>query len=112
VPSDDHHSAYLARAVGALTPAGRARIDELLAQLTNAVGGREPVIRFAAALKTDVDLGRATGAPGPEDGLSRQDVDDLLAGFMQIRDREPLDDVGDWANAVVVLLEDRAAAAD
>jgi len=29
---------------------------------------------------------------------------------MQIRDQEPLSDVADWANAVVVLLEDRAAA--
>jgi hypothetical protein len=37
-------------------------------------------------------------------------VNDLLAGFMQIRDQEPLEDVADWANAVVVLLEDLAAA--
>jgi hypothetical protein len=110
VSSDDHHSAYLARAIAALTPAGRARIDELLAQLASAVGGREPVTRFAAALKTDVDLGRATAGSGPEGGLSRQDVNDLLAGFMQIRDQEPLEDVADWANAVVVLLEDLAAA--
>jgi hypothetical protein len=108
--SDDHHSAYLARAVAALTPAGRARIDELLEQLVTAVGGREQVTRFATALKTDVDLGRTTGGSAPEEGLSRQDVDDLLAGFMQIRDQEPLSDVADWANAVVVLLEDRAAA--
>ncbi|HET6683845.1 MAG TPA: hypothetical protein VFG75_09125 [Gaiella sp.] len=107
--SDDHHSTYLARALGALTPAGKERIDELLAQLVTAVGGREPVTRFAAALKTDVALGRTTMGPGPEDGLSRQDVNDLLAGFMQIRDREPFDDVADWANAVVALLEDRAA---
>ena len=108
--SDDHHSAYFARAVAALTPAGKARIDELLEQLVTAVGGREQVTRFAATLKTDVDLGRTTGGSAPEEGLSRQDVDDLLAGFMQIRDQEPLSDVADWANAVVVLLEDRAAA--
>ena len=110
VSSDDHHSAYLARALAALTPAGKERIDELLEQLVTAVGGREPVTRFAAALKTDVDLGRTTGGTGAEDGLSGQDVNDLLAGFMQIRDQERLDDVADWANAVVVLLEDRAAA--
>jgi len=78
--SDDHHSAYLARAVAALTPAGKSRIDELLEQLVTAVGGREQVTRFATALKTDVDLGRTTGGSAPEEGLSRQDVDDLLPG--------------------------------
>lgn len=110
VSSDDHHTAYLARALAALTPAGTARIDVLLEQLVAAVGGREPVTRFAAALKTEVDLGPTAGGPGPGEGLARQDVDDLLAGFRQIRDREPLDDVADWANAVVALLEDLAAA--
>ena len=30
----------------------------------------------------------------------------LLGGFIRIRDQEPLDDVADWANAVVALLED------
>lgn len=108
--SGDHHTAYLARTLAALTPAGKARIDELLEQLVTAVGGREQVTRFAGTLKTDVDLGRTTGGSAPEEGLSRQDVDHLLAGFMQIRDQEPLADVADWANAVVVLLEDRAAA--
>lgn len=57
----DHHSAYLARAVAALTPDGRARVDVL---------------------------------------------DVLLGGFRRIRDQEPRDDVADWANAVVALLED------
>jgi hypothetical protein len=32
----------------------------------------------------------------------------LTAGFRTIRDQEPLDDVSDWANAVVALLEDEA----
>ena len=32
------------------------------------------------------------------------------AGFTTIRDQEPLDDVGDWANAVLALLEDEAGA--
>jgi hypothetical protein len=32
----------------------------------------------------------------------------LTAGFRTIRDQEPLDDVADWANAVVALLEDEA----
>ena len=35
----------------------------------------------------------------------------LLAGFRTIRDQEPLDDVADWANAVVALLEDEAGRA-
>jgi hypothetical protein len=109
VSADDHHSVYLARAVAALTPAGHARAAELLVQLAEAVGGREPVVRFAMARKAEVDLGRTTPPdPATGDGLASQDVNDLLAGFMQIRDQEPLDDVADWANAVVVLLEDLA----
>jgi hypothetical protein len=31
-----------------------------------------------------------------------------LAGFKSIRDQEPRDDVADWANAVVALLEDES----
>jgi len=100
----DHHSVYLARTVAALTPAGRARVDELLLQLAAAVGGREPVVRFATALKADAGVGGA--APPTGEGLTARDVNDLLAGFMQIRDQEPLDDVANWANAVVALLED------
>jgi hypothetical protein len=38
--------------------------------------------------------------------LSGEELDRLLGGFMTIRDQEPLDDVGDWANAVIALLED------
>jgi hypothetical protein len=111
VSADDHHSVYLARAVAALTPPGRARADELLTQLAGAVGGREPVVRFASALKADVDArGTNEAEPVTGEGLAVQDVNDLLAGFMQIRDQEPLEDVADWANAVVVLLEDLAAA--
>ena len=33
----------------------------------------------------------------------------LLGGFLRIRDQEPRDDVADWANAVVALLEDGLA---
>jgi hypothetical protein len=107
--ADDHHSVYVARALAALTPAGRARVDELLAQLAAAVGGREPLIRFAMALKAEADLGRTTlPEAGMGQGLTAQDVNDLIAGFTQIRDQEPLDDVADWANAVVALLEDLA----
>jgi hypothetical protein len=42
--------------------------------------------------------------------LSRDELYALLAGFKTIRDEEPLDDVADWANAVVALLEDEKAA--
>ena len=41
--------------------------------------------------------------------LTEQELDVLIAGFTTIRDQEPLDDVGDWANAVLALLEDERA---
>ena len=34
------------------------------------------------------------------------ELDILIAGFMTIRDQEPLDDVANWANAVLALLKD------
>jgi hypothetical protein len=107
----DHHSRYLARAVAALTPAGRRRVDELLEQLGEAAGGRERLVRFARARETEADLGRieAASETEPEPALTRPEIDALIAGFMTIRDQEPLDDVADWANAVLALLEDEAA---
>ena len=47
----DHHTAYLAKTVAALTPAGRERVDELLEQLVDVAGGRERLVRFASARK-------------------------------------------------------------
>ena len=85
--SEDHHSAYLARAVAALEPDGRAR-----------------VVGFAAARRAEVAAGRVD--PEPSNGLTEQELDVLLGGFLRIRDQEPRDDVSDWANAVVALLED------
>ena len=112
VSDHDHHSTYLALAVAALTPAGRARVDELLGGLAEAGGGHEPLVLFAETLRAQADAGRTTDTETePGQGLTPQDVNDLIAGFMQIRDQEPLDDVADWANAVVALLEDRAEAA-
>jgi hypothetical protein len=104
----DHHSEYLARAVAALTPEGRRRAGELLAQLIEAAAGDDPVVRFAADLRTEVDLGHTVLASRrASDGWpDARDVDRLMAGFTAIRDQEPLDDVADWANAVVALLED------
>jgi hypothetical protein len=109
--SSDHHSEYLARAVAALTPEGGRRVDDLLDGLAEAVGDREWLVRFALARKAEADLGRtdldATTEPGAM--LTRQELDALIAGFVRIRDQEPLDDVSDWANAVLALLEDEAA---
>lgn len=109
--TNDHHSEYLARAVSALTASGRRRVDELLEQLAESVGGHEQVLRFAKAREDEADLGRTDmgGDPGPRSMLTEQELDILIAGFTTIRDQEPLDDVGDWANAVLALLEDERA---
>lgn len=107
----DHHSEYLARAVSALTPEGRARVDELLEQLADVVGDRERLRRFAETRKSEADRGRAgPGAEEPADSLTAQELDALIGGFLRIRDQEPRDDVSDWANAVVALLEDESRA--
>ncbi len=103
----DHHTAYLARAVALLTPQGRERVDELLDQLADAAGNRAELTRFAAARKAEADLGRTD--TGPRGTLTKLELDELAAGFMTIRDQEPLDDVADWANAVLALIEDEVA---
>jgi hypothetical protein len=41
--------------------------------------------------------------------LSEEELDILTVGFMTIRDQEPLDDVANWANAVLALLADERA---
>jgi hypothetical protein len=107
----DHHREYLARAVSALTPAGRARVDELLEQLAVEGRSREWVVRFAIAREAEVDAGRADAAPAdePAERLGRDELEVLTTGFMTIRDQEPLDDVADWANAVLALLADERA---
>lgn len=102
-PPADHHSEYLARAVEALTPEGRARVDELLDELAEAAGGRERLVRFAGVRRSEADTARVEVGP---DELTGQELDALRAGFMAIRDGERLDDVADWANAVLALLED------
>jgi hypothetical protein len=104
----DHHSEYLASATEALTPEGRKRVDELLEELDQAGGNRESVVRFARIREAEADAGHTGGGSGPEPGdeLSSQELDVLIVGFRRIRDQEPLDDVGNWANAVIALLED------
>ena len=106
--TSDHHSEYLAKALAALTPEGRVRVDELLEQLAQVVGRHEAVRRFAETRETEADLGRMDVSTGGEPALTQQEVDLLLAGFKSIRDQEPRGDVADWANAVVALLEDES----
>jgi hypothetical protein len=113
MPTTDHHSEYLLRATAALTPEGHKRVDELLEQLTEVVGDHEAVARFALARKDEADMARTELLDDPDPGrtLTRQELDVLIAGFRAIRDQEPLDDVADWANAIVALLEDEARSA-
>jgi hypothetical protein len=108
VPAADHHSAYLARALAALRPEGHARVDALLDQLAAAAGGRERLVRFARARREEADGGRPDAEGDAASAMTPQELQALLAGFKTIRDEEPLDDVADWANAVVALLEDEA----
>jgi hypothetical protein len=111
VNTPDHHTTYLARTVAAMTPEGRKRADELLDQLAVAGRSREWVVRFALAREAEVDAGRTDTSANEEVGerLSEEELDVLTAGFMAIRDREQLDDVADWANAVLALLADERA---
>src|SRR5262245_17281554 len=78
-PPADHHSEYLAEAVAALTPEGRARVDELLDELAEAAGGRERLVRFAAVRRTEADTSQLSYAL---DELSAKEIDALRVGFM------------------------------
>ena len=106
----DHHREYLARTVAALTPEGHRRVDELLEQLAAVVGDHEWLVRFAKAREVEADLGRTDLSTDVEPArmLTERERDELMTGFTTIRDQEPLDDVSDWANAVLALLEDEA----
>jgi hypothetical protein len=106
--STDHHSEYLAEAIAALTPEGRARVNELLDELVEAAGGRERLVRFAAVRRAEADTGRPE--PLTLDELTGQELDALRGSFMAVRDREELDDVANWANAVLALLQDETPA--
>ena len=106
----DHHSAYLTEAVAALTTDGHRRVDELLEQLSAAVANRQWLIRFAKARRAEADTGRVDSAQDAaiDTMLSRSEIDALYTGFATIRDTEQLDDVANWANAVLALLQDAA----
>jgi hypothetical protein len=63
----DHHSQYLARAVGALTPEGHRRVDEVLDQLAETAGGHAWLVRFARTHRDEADSGSAaTNSPEHE----------------------------------------------
>jgi hypothetical protein len=105
-PSDHHHE-YLARTVAALTPAGLARVESILEELAEAGASHRWLARFAVARESEAEGGRLLERdPEPADMLTGRELDELVVGFRTIRDQEPLDDVGDWANAVLALLKD------
>ena len=104
--TNDHHSEYLDRAIAELTPDGRTRVDEILGQLAAAGASREWVVRFALARRAEANLETADAEPEPRGIPGNGDLDVLHAGFTTIRDTEPLDEVADWANAVLALLDD------
>lgn len=101
----DHHSAYLAQAVADLTAEGRERVDELLEQLVASAGGHPSVVRFAEARRAEADT-RRVEPTDPGRPLAKRELEVLTVGFMAIRDEEQLDDVSNWANAVLALLKD------
>jgi hypothetical protein len=104
----DHHSEYLAKTIAALTPAGRVRVGELLDGLADSVGDRGLVSEFAMLRKQEAESGNVAAGPDPGRLFTKQQLDELITGFTIIRDDEPLDDVNDWANAVIQLLLDDA----
>jgi hypothetical protein len=108
VTVEDHYSEYLAKTIAALTPEGHARVDALLDELSRTVGDRGLVYQFAMIREYEADSGKLAAGADPGRLFTKQQLDDLITGFTIIRDQEPLDDVNDWANAVIQLLEDDA----
>jgi hypothetical protein len=104
----DHHSEYLAKTIAALTPEGRARVDELLDALAAGVANQGAIFEFALVRKREADSGDLAAGPDPGLSFTKQQLDELITGFTIIRDQEPLDEVNNWANAVIQLLEDDA----
>ena len=56
--------------------------------------------------EADAGLRDAGSDTEPGDSLSAEELDVLTVGFTQIRDQEPREDVANWANAVLALLQD------
>ena len=91
-----------------MTPEGHERVDAILDQLADAVSDHAWLVRFAKSREIEADTGRTdiSGEEDPARMLSEQELGVLSIGFRTIRDQEPLDDVADWANAVLALLRD------
>jgi hypothetical protein len=75
------------------------------------VPGHPWLVAFAKAREAEADadagyLGDGDDVGDPVHRLTDEELERLASGFMTIRDEEPADDVGDWANAVIALLED------
>ena len=101
----DHHTEYLAKTVAALDPEGRARVNELLAELEEAGHDRAALLQFAHSREREAETAKVSAAAA-EPALTGDEIDALLRGFITIRDEEYRDDVSDWANAVIALLVD------
>ena len=64
------------------------------------------MVAFAQTRRREVDEGRLEEPfPHPEEQLGGGELDVVVRGFIVIRDQEFHDDVADWANAVLQLLE-------
>jgi hypothetical protein len=82
-------------------------VDALLEQLAAAVPGHPWLVSFAKAREAEADTGSLEAdTADPVHSLSDEELELLAGGFITIRDQEPADDVADWANAVIALLED------
>jgi hypothetical protein len=108
VETHDHHSEYLARAVAGLTSHGRERVRDLLEELAEGFADHPAVVSFAEERAAEADLGSigTSSDAATDEMLSGEELEELRAGFTVIRDQEPMDDVADWANAVLALLSD------
>lgn len=71
------------------------------------VPGHPWLVAFAKAREAEADSGSLeSDASDPVHRLTDEELERLAGGFMTIRDQEHADDVADWANAVVALLQD------
>ena len=79
--------------------------------LAAVVPGHPWLVAFAEAREAEADSGHLGGEAGdPVHRLTDEELERLASGFITIRDEEPADIVGDWANAVIALLEDEIRA--
>jgi hypothetical protein len=71
------------------------------------VPGHPWLVAFAKAREAEADTGSVgDDATDPVHRLNDEELERLATGFITIRDQEHADDVADWANAIIALLED------